>query len=191
MKTAPKITPHRTWVIADSHFGHANIARFCHRPPEHDKIMVDAWRTAVPNNATVLHLGDISFRAGAPFFREQAKQLTGQRKLLLLGNHDVMPRWNYEQAGFEIVEPFAIRWRGQRIEFNHYPHDARADGYNMPPEGTWRVHGHIHNNGYGPPPEWPPVPYMLRQINVSAEMLKYRPVNLAVLLNAAIFGELP
>jgi calcineurin-like phosphoesterase family protein len=189
MQIGPALDPRRTWVIADTHFGHANIATFCHRPDHHDKIMVDAWREAVPETgATLLHLGDITFRGEDEFHRIIAPRLTGERKLLLLGNHDNEPHEFYEYAGFQIIEPFAMYFGPDsvEVEFDHYPHDARVDGNPYPPEGTWRVHGHIHNNGYGPPPEWPAVPYMLRQINVSAEMLKYRPINLHVLLSAAI-----
>lgn len=181
-----------TWIIADSHFGHDNIMRFCHRPEDHTRVMVDAWREAVPTiNSTLLHLGDLTYRGKQKFIDHIAPRLTGERKLLMLGNHDKADREYYDEAGFEIIKPFEMNFEGRMVEFDHYPHDSRQDGWDHPPENTWRVHGHIHNNGYGPPPVWPHVPYMLRQINVSAEMLKYRPVNLDVLLRATILGELP
>lgn len=181
----------KTWVIADTHFGHQNIMRFCHRPEDHTQVMIRQWREAVPEFAsTLLHLGDITYR-GKKSFTAIADKLTGTRKLLILGNHDTQPNEFYENAGFEIIEPFGIDFRKHYVSFSHYPWDAREDGSNYPPRDHYRVHGHIHNNGYGPPPTWPHVPYILRQINVSVEMLKYRPVNLNVLLNAAIYGELP
>lgn len=182
----------RTWIIADTHFGHENIKVFCHRPEDHDELMVDYWRRCVPDSdSTVLHLGDIAMRGGGKFLSHIAPRLTGEHKLLMLGNHDTKPNSYYESAGFKIIEPFEITWHGNRISFSHYPWNSRDDGSDAPPLEHWRVHGHIHNNGYGPPPVWPHVQYVLRQINVSAEMLKYRPINLKVLLEAAILGELP
>jgi hypothetical protein len=61
----------------------------------------------------------------------------------------------------------------------------------------WRVHGHIHNNGYydgrsNPSvPDFSLVPYLRNHINVSCEMTKYKPVRMDLLLDAAIFGRLP
>lgn len=192
VKIRTDIEPTRTWIISDTHFGHDNIKHFCHRPEDHTKLMVRQWREAVPDqNSTLLHLGDITYR-GKQSFTDIASKLTGERKLLVLGNHDKQPNSFYEDAGFEIIEPFEIALPDYyRISFSHYPWDSRDDGSNHPPKYHYRVHGHIHNNGYGPPPAFPHVPYMLRQINVSVEMLKYRPVKLSDLLNAVLYGELP
>jgi calcineurin-like phosphoesterase family protein len=52
----------------------------------------------------------------------------------------------------------------------------------------WRLHGHIHNNGYSRD-EF--VPFLKNHINLSVEQTKYRPVNLKLLLEAAILGRLP
>jgi calcineurin-like phosphoesterase family protein len=158
--------------------------------------MIRAWREAVPmENSTLLHLGDITYR-GKDKFHKLADRLTGARKLLILGNHDKQPNEYYEEAGFEIIDPFLMIYGQPRkeISFSHYPYDELGENADHPgqiPPFEWRVHGHIHNNGYGPPPVWPHVPFFYNHINVSVEMLKYRPVRLDVLLNAAIFGELP
>ncbi|MYD88260.1 MAG: hypothetical protein F4018_07610 [Acidobacteria bacterium] len=51
----------RTWVIADTHFGHANIIRHGERPfrtlGEMDKALVANWNDTVGDDDTVYHLG--------------------------------------------------------------------------------------------------------------------------------------
>lgn len=51
-----------------------------------------------------------------------------------------------------------------------------------------RLHGHIHNNGYTRDGF---VPFLRQHINLSVEQTKYRPVNLKLLLDAALLGEYP
>ena len=34
------IDPASTWVVSDTHFGHRNIVGFCHRPENHEDIMI-------------------------------------------------------------------------------------------------------------------------------------------------------
>ncbi len=81
----------RTWVIADTHFGHANIIRHGERPfrtlGEMDKALVANWNDTVGDDDTVYHLGDFS---GPPMNRrieEIAERLRG-RIVLIAGNHD-------------------------------------------------------------------------------------------------------
>ena len=61
MKFRDDIDIGNTWVTSDSHFGHENIGGFCHRPLDYDQIMVAEWRKAVPDEATVLHPGDLCY----------------------------------------------------------------------------------------------------------------------------------
>lgn len=178
------IDARRTWIISDTHFGHKNIVRFCDRPENHNEIMMENWAETVLDTDTILHLGDVTYRDRDFFADYIAPNLTGARKLLILGNHDGQKPSYYEKAGFEIIEPFWLRWQGlqghARISFSHYPweqHEGPLIGYH--------IHGHIHNNGYSMERF---VPYMPNQINVSVEMMHYRPVNLEFLLQGAVYG---
>lgn len=196
MKLRDDINPVNTWVVSDSHFGHDNIQGFCHRPLDHDQVMIAEWRAQVPDDATVIHLGDLAYRSNARFKHIVAKELTGRRKLLILGNHDRQRFSFYKASGFQIVRPFAIEWgvwqlvQGRkcpwRVSFSHYPWNAAEEGRMLHPD--IRIHGHVHNNGYTRDAY---VPFLKQHLNLSVEQTKYRPVNLKLLLDAALLGVYP
>ena len=73
MKFRDDIDPANTWVVSDTHFGHDNIVGFCHRPEDHEQVMIAEWRKEVPDDATVLHLGDLCYRSNARFKHLVAK----------------------------------------------------------------------------------------------------------------------
>jgi calcineurin-like phosphoesterase family protein len=163
-----------TWVVADTHWGHNNIVRFCDRPAGHDRLMVARWAETVPADGVVLHLGDLMYRGGRSWFRDKiAPQLTGREKLLLKGNHDKQTVSYYASCGFKVVEPFSIPYGNGLVEFDHYPYPSDEKA----PKNVLRVHGHIHTNGYARG-----VPTRERHVNVGAEVLQYRPANLGTLL---------
>jgi calcineurin-like phosphoesterase family protein len=188
MKFRDDIDPERTWVVSDTHFGHENIKAFCHRPLDIEQTMMEEWARAVPEkDSTLLHVGDMAYRGNAWFKNMIAKHLTGERKLLIQGNHDKQRYSFFRDAGFRIVKPFAIRWENKVIQFSHYPWNAEFDDAPRIPDNTWRVHGHIHNNGSS---RHEFTPYLKNHINISVEQTKYRPVRLASLLEGAILGSL-
>lgn len=180
------IEPASTWVTADSHFGHGNIVGFCHRPERHEEVMMEEWAQEVPDGATLLHLGDLSYRGNALFKNVIAKHLTGARKLLIRGNHDKQRHSFYRDCGFKQVRPFAIPYSAYDISFSHYPWNKEDEG--LMPETTIRLHGHIHNNGYSRKAF---VPFLKNHINLSVEQTKYRPVNLMLLLDGYLLGKAP
>lgn len=198
-----------TWVVSDTHFGHDNIVGFCFRPEDHEQVMIAEWRAHVPDDATVLHLGDLCYKSNARFKNIIAPELTGARKLLILGNHDKQRFSFYRDCGFRVVKPFALKLSKIDchllehnvsdyfiVSFSHYAWSDEQEGRPMNyewnhtrPGGTdWRVHGHIHNNGYSRDTF---VPFLRNHINVSVEQTKYRPVNLGVLLRAELLGSYP
>lgn len=214
MKLRDDIDIANTWITADTHFGHDNIVGFCHRPEEHEQVMIAEWRAHVPDDATVLHLGDLCYRSNARFKNITAKELTGARKLLIKGNHDHQRFSFYRDSGFRLTKPFGLRLRvtdeglvlvteptsafSYVVSFSHYPWSPEDpdliianEALLRPPRLAmhhWHVHGHIHNNGYQRSFF---VPFLRQQINVGVEQTKYRPVNLKALLDAAILGRLP
>lgn len=183
MKFRDDIDPKTTYVVSDTHFGHDNIVGFCHRPPDHEQIMMERWARAVPDDATVLHLGDLSYKSNSLFKNVIAKHLTGSRKLLIRGNHDKQRFSFYAQSGFKIIRPFSIRYDKWIVSFSHYAWNEEAEG--TMPDNHLRIHGHIHNNGYFRDAF---VPFLKGHINVSIEQTKYRPVLLANLLSGYLYG---
>lgn len=183
------INPAATWVTADTHFGHQNIIGFCNRPPDHEQIMLEECARTVPPNHTLLHLGDLAYRGNAFFKNIISPHLTDEsvRRLLIRGNHDRGRFSFYRQCDFHIVRPFEISWNGWVISLSHYPwNEAFESG--PQPANTIRIHGHIHNNGYTREAY---VPFFKNHINVSVEQTHYRPVNLELLLQGYLNGELP
>jgi calcineurin-like phosphoesterase family protein len=183
---APKIDPSNTWVTADSHFGHAKICEWAYRPLDFDRIILEEWAQAVPETGVVLHLGDLSFRDNARFKNLIAPHLTGETKLLVQGNHDKGTLNWYRSCGFQVRKPFSIDYKGTKVYFRHYPWSEKDEG-RMLRDDELMVHGHIHNSGYGGK-FGPFVPFNRNHVNISAEMTKYRPVNLEILLDAVLFG---
>lgn len=197
-----------TWVVSDTHFGHENIVGFCHRPLDHDQVMIAEWRATVPDDATVLHLGDLSYRSNARFKAITSKELTGKRKLLIAGNHDKQRYSFYRDCGFKLAYPFSLPLSPMFdnslyvpnvdpkvppqsryiVSFSHYPWGSVEEEGREMTDRDWRLHGHIHNNGYQRSAF---VPFLRNHINLSVEQTKYRPVNLKILLEAAILGKLP
>lgn len=192
MKFRDDINLEETWVTSDSHFGHERIKGFSFRPDDHEEAMLAEWRKVVPDDATVLHLGDLVFSGNARFKNIIAPQLTGARKLLILGNHDHQRYSFYRDCGFKIIRPFAIKfpvWNDVEatISFSHYPWNPEFDGGRIPFD-HFRIHGHIHNAGYTREAF---VPFLAQHINVSVEQTHLSPVNLKLLLDAAVLGNFP
>jgi calcineurin-like phosphoesterase family protein len=178
MKHRTDIDPAKTYVISDTHFGHETIKVNCFRPQDVESVMIEQWGRTVGPDDTILHLGDLSWRNNAFFKNIIAPHLTGH-KLIVRGNHDKGRASFYMGSGFKCVSPFWIKYNNSRVEFSHYPWNPEKDGSDEIPENTWRIHGHIHNNGYERSRF---VPYKRRHLNVSVEVLGYLPVRLDHLL---------
>lgn len=79
-------------ITSDTHFGHANIIRYCGRPfmsargdllvRHMDEVMIAHWNEVVSKDQLVIHLGDFSFMPD-----QYVRKLNG-RILLVQGNHD-------------------------------------------------------------------------------------------------------
>ena len=91
------------YFIADTHFNHTNIIKYCNRPfkntDEMNKYIIKKWNSVVKQTDTVYHLGDVGF---GKF--EELKTLVGSlngRKILLRGNHDFKIGVNtWKEIGF-------------------------------------------------------------------------------------------
>lgn len=167
----------KTWLISDTHFGHANIERLCKRPPNTDVLMMQEWERLVPPDALLLHLGDVAYRAQFDEWQRIIAALPGN-KHLILGNHDKQPLEYYEGCGFTIVEPFE-HWYGiTTLSFDHYPLEGKVFDHHL------HIHGHIHNSGYGWGADTAGSPARIGHVNMCVEMTKYRPVHLGTLLRA-------
>ncbi len=141
------------FVTSDTHFGHANIIRYCTRPfasvEAMDRELVDRWNAKVPKNATIYHLGDFSFHKDPDRTLEILYSLNGDIHLIA-GNHD---NW-WEKNGCardkwrRVVNCFATIDQGiaehklgkQLVVLCHYP----IESWNGKFHGSWHLHGHSH-----------------------------------------------
>jgi calcineurin-like phosphoesterase family protein len=152
--------------------------------------MIAEWRAHVPDDATVVHLGDLCYKGNAFFKNIVAPELTGARKLLVRGNHDKGRFSFYRDCGFKMSSPFSIEYEpgapiGAVAAMWRSPSRTTRCASPSSAEPHLHLHGHIHNNGYGGKDE-PFTPFSAGQINLSVEQTKYRPVNLKRLLDGCL-----
>ena len=100
----------KVYVISDTHFGHANIIKYCDRPfndaDQMDSMLIKNWNEIITPDDIVWHLGDFALKNKEKtinYFR----RLNG-RKMLVLGNHDIFPEQFYRDLGFQYVSRFPI-----------------------------------------------------------------------------------
>lgn len=131
----------RYFVIADTHFGHENIIKYCNRPfrdVEHmNGALIKKWNTAVRKEDTVFMLGDFAL-GNAEFVRQIGQQLNG-RKFLVKGNHDNLPNHVYLDAGFKEVSSYPILFDG----FYLMSHEPLVLSQTTP---YFNFYGHVHND---------------------------------------------
>lgn len=137
---AHKYSKNKVMFIADTHFGHANIIKYCNRPFPNvavmDATMIDAWNSRVQPDQTVFHLGDFSLSKGRKTPSTYLDRLNGD-VVLIKGNHD--HRKDIQHFN-EVHEQLEIMVDGQLIFLCHY----RMDVWPSSHRGSWHLHGHSH-----------------------------------------------
>lgn len=139
-----KFDPEHTFFTSDTHFGHANIIRFCNRPfknvEEMDEALIENWNQVVSEDDMVFHLGDFAF-GGSSVWNSIIPRLNGHINLII-GNHD---RKNLRQgymSYFDMVVPqLQIEIEDNSIYLNHYPFLCYGGSY----RGVWQLFGHVHS----------------------------------------------
>ena len=126
----------KIYLIADPHFNHKNIIKYCDRPfssvDEMNKVLIKNWNNVVKKENRIFVLGDFCL-SGKDKLIEIGRQLNG-RKTLILGNHDSASIKTYYEAGFEMVSKYPIFLKGFLLSHGPIP-DCRFIN----------IHGHIHN----------------------------------------------
>ncbi len=162
------------WVTSDTHFGHANIIRYCDRPfkdtDEMDQVMIDNWNSVVKPEDKIYHLGDV-YMGSQQNAATVLSKLNGKKRLVL-GNHDD-GRDKLLQAVFKKISVWRI-FRDYGLLLSHIPlHESNISGIGKKNNGMQHakltnVHGHIHQN------KSPEGPYRC----VCVEQTNYTPVNI-------------
>lgn len=156
--------PCKTWLISDLHFDHANIIRYCSRPfanaEEMNKVLLGNWNNAVMPNDEVYFLGDMAFGRGSRPPSFWLAKLNGKVHFIK-GNHD---REKIVTKQSEVLD-----YNGQKFLLIHDPEKKPAKWKG------WIIHGHKHNNDLK---NYPFVNGEKKTINVSAELVNYKPLDI-------------
>ena len=129
-----------TWIISDTHFGHANIIEYCNRPfrnvEEMNEELIKRWNSVVGKDDIVWHLGD--FGMGNKEYITNLVHCLNGRIFLIQGNHDNHTVAWYYDCGFERVydRPIIID------DYFILSHRPRAVGANL----YGYLYGHVHND---------------------------------------------
>ena len=153
------------YIISDLHLGHVNsIARY-KRPffpgdiREMDRVLIRNWNWTVNEADTVFYLGDLSYMSEREP-EDYLRQLAGNI-IYVEGNHDpCIP---------EMPHSILLKHRDVSYLLIHDPDELTR------PFPGWVIHGHVHNKDLSKYPFFNPGK---RTINVSAEMVGYRPISL-------------
>ncbi|HJX05272.1 MAG TPA: hypothetical protein VJ461_01020 [Candidatus Nanoarchaeia archaeon] len=163
----------KTYLIGDTHFDHENVIRYCKRPfrtkQEMNQLMLENWNNTVNDDDFVMFMGDMSFGRDSRPADYWLEQLKGQ-VIFFKGSHDQSKKVHYNHS-------MILDIMNQEFLFLHDPKYAPT-GWNK-----WVVHGHLHNN-------WP-TRYALvngeqKTINVSVELINYKPVLLEEIINKSL-----
>lgn len=139
----------RTFLVADTHFGHQRVCEFSEkhgdklRPwdnaDEMDEEMIQLWNEVVRPRDKVIHLGDVALRKQHV---ETMSKLNG-KKVLIKGNHDVFDLATYTPHFYDIAGGFSL----DRFILTHIP---VADHQKYRYRGN--IHGHLHSESL--PDSW-------------------------------------
>ena len=130
------------YYIADTHFNHENIIKYCNRPfmsvDRMNECIIERWNKKVKAGDDVYILGD--FCMGNQEEVDKFLRRLNGNKYLILGNHD---RVTNDNRGFVWVKNIAdIKDNGRHVILFHYP----IESWNGKFHGAYHLYGHIHNS---------------------------------------------
>lgn len=157
----------RIFLISDLHLNHENIIRYCKRPfrtkRQMNEALVNNWNNTVKASDIIFFLGDLAFGTNIRSIDYWLDKLNG-KKVFIRGNHDTQP---FTKA-LEAPNHYFIRYKEQSFMLTHKP--LRPQYWN-----DWVIHGEKHNNNLE---KYPFMNKEEKTINVSAEVINYKPISL-------------
>ena len=126
----------RVYFIGDLHMGHEGIHKFRTQFPNeavHRQFLMDTWNDTITKRDVVYVMGDAAFTQDG---LDSISTLSG-RKILVRGNHDLLPTEAYLGVFQEVYG--ALAWKG--LWLTHIPiHPNEL-------YGRTNIHGHCHRGG--------------------------------------------
>ena len=116
------------YFIADTHFNHENIIKYCNRPFKNtykmNEYIIQKWNSVVKKDDTVYHLGDVGF-GSLQEVKSLVERLNGT-KILIKGNHDLKIGMNtWKEIGF--LEVYKKRIVLGDLLLTHAPTDKAGE----------------------------------------------------------------
>lgn len=156
MENLPKFSSDDVVFISDTHFGHANIIKYCDRPfhypntDEMDALMLTNMQLADQAGKTIFHCGDFVFN---PKYLTESKWRPEGKHYIVLGNHDKHAdtdgkyRKLYREFFHEIIG-HSKHWRlnSMMIELDGVPVLLSHEPQRHLGGAKYNVYGHHHNN---------------------------------------------
>ena len=138
-----KFNAEHTFFTSDTHFNHANIIEFCHRPfrnvEKMNETLIANWNNVIGPDDIVFHLGDFCL-GGAAEWNKVLDRLNG-KIYLILGNHDLKNiRQGFTQRFEHVAMQMRIEIGKRKIYLCHYPFLCFEGGY----KDVWQLFGHVH-----------------------------------------------
>lgn len=124
------------FFIADEHFGHFNIIRYCNRPfdsvEEMNEELIKRYNSVVDKNDVVIHAGDFTLEKKEVAYKYQ-KRLSGTH-IFLKGSHD------YWLRGIRCHEIWEKTIDGIYVVVCHYAMRVWAKSH----YNSYQLYGHSH-----------------------------------------------
>lgn len=141
----------RTWVTADTHFGHANILTFKRkdgtplRPfsslEEMHETMITRWNERVDPQDRVYLLGDI-------VMNRKHMNILGRlngRLVLVKGNHDIFQLSDYTPY-FDDIRAYVVGKMPKNTDARYIMSHIPVHPESLRERGWMNIHGHLHYN---------------------------------------------
>ena len=144
MFTLKVLDADKLYFSSDSHIGHFNITKYCHRPfasrKEMDDALIANWNSVVPEDGIVVHCGDfmLPHKTGDKEYKKIWDKLNFKTLVLCRGNHDRIDcgTYVYGDKTVIVVDVAMILVEEIKIMAFHCPVSAYPADY--------QVFGHIH-----------------------------------------------
>jgi calcineurin-like phosphoesterase family protein len=156
------------YFLADTHFGHSAIIKYCNRPfmdasekgiydliqkgivpqkelkiskestEKMDAAIIQSINNVVAHKDTLILLGDFCLSSEYEIVKKYRDRINCQNIFLILGNHD--NREVCEKIFPQCFENYLFKIDGKIIFTSHYPTRSWNKAYN----GSWMLYGHVH-----------------------------------------------
>lgn len=137
----------RIWFTSDTHYGHANVIRFCSRPfatvEEMNAELLRRHNALVSPDDVVYHLGDFIWSTRREVWTAILDQLNGRFRVVR-GNHDIpLRKATFSHPKIEWVQDYhEMKIDGRKVVLCHFP----IGSWNRAMHGAWMLHGHCHGS---------------------------------------------